>query len=55
MRLGGPVGGSTYTCRPLPAACAVTSQPTCACLAGEPCGNCQMSGAGDLTTRCDLQ
>ena len=50
--IGGPAGAAgSYGCHLLPAACGTT--PTCACLAGTAqCGNCQMSTAGDLTTRC---
>jgi hypothetical protein len=48
---GGPADAAgTYACRPLPAGCGST--PTCACLDSTPCGNCQMSANGDLTTRC---
>jgi hypothetical protein len=52
--IGGPAGAAgNYGCQLLPAACGTT--PTCACLAGTAqCGNCQMSTAGDLTTRCLL-
>jgi hypothetical protein len=40
-----------YTCGALPAAC--PSPPTCACLAGQPCGSrCAGTGATGLTLTC---
>jgi hypothetical protein len=50
------VGGSvtnpgSYVCYPLPAACSGT--PSCQCVSGSAmCGNCTVSGAGDVSTAC---
>jgi hypothetical protein len=42
---------SSYTCKPLPAACG--AMPSCACTSGEMCGSvCNASTAGDLTLTC---
>ena len=44
---GGPIAGTRYACRPIPAACIV--EPSCACLAPEPgAGECRPVGDGSF-------
>lgn len=49
------VGGEPdyYSCLSLPAACQMGADPSCVCLAGEPCGGmCTQDAAGGMTVTC---
>lgn len=53
QKTGSDVGGEpdSYICNPLPNGCS-GANPTCACLANEPCGSmCEVAG-GDFTLTC---